>query len=110
MYVLFKYQKKRCSLFFFIVISTTRTVLYKIILLHFQNTKQPTEKPISSDPHNFRNLNIFPSKDDLLDISNVKIVPHIVNGAYPSLEHYLDLQFKLLREDCFGPLREGISW
>ncbi|OWR46444.1 NFX1-type zinc finger-containing protein 1, partial [Danaus plexippus plexippus] len=73
------------------------------------NTKQPTEKPISSDPHNFRNLNIFPSKDDLLDISNVKIVPHIVNGAYPSLEHYLDLQFKLLREDCFGPLREGIN-
>ncbi|CAG9562096.1 unnamed protein product [Danaus chrysippus] len=73
------------------------------------NTKQPTEKPISSDPHNFRNLNIFPSKDDLLELSNVKIVPHIVNGAYPSVEHYLDLQFKLLREDCFGPLREGIS-
>ncbi|XP_034832101.1 NFX1-type zinc finger-containing protein 1-like isoform X1 [Maniola hyperantus] len=67
------------------------------------------EDPVtSSDPNSFRNLNIFPSKGDLLGHSNVKIVPNIVNGAYSSVEHYLDLQFKLLREDCFGPLREGI--
>ncbi|CAH2265116.1 jg9273 [Pararge aegeria aegeria] len=67
-----------------------------------------TENSFSKDPNSFRNLNIFPNKDDLLGRNNVTIVPSIVNGAYTSVEHYLDLQFKLLREDYFGPLREGI--
>ncbi|CAH2096457.1 unnamed protein product [Euphydryas editha] len=62
----------------------------------------------SEDPNSFQNLNIFPTKDDLLGNCKVQIVPNIINGAYPSVEQYLDLQFKLLREDCFGPLREGI--
>ncbi|XP_050350875.1 NFX1-type zinc finger-containing protein 1-like isoform X2 [Nymphalis io] len=62
----------------------------------------------SDDPNSFRNLNIFPTKADLLGNNNVQIVPNIINGAYTSVEHYLDLQFKLLREDCFGSLREGL--
>lgn len=65
--------------------------------------------PTQNDDRNyFKNLNIFPTQDDLLLDSEVPIEPNIINGAYPSVEHYLDIQFKLLREDCFGPLREGI--
>ncbi|XP_075977496.1 NFX1-type zinc finger-containing protein 1-like [Anticarsia gemmatalis] len=60
------------------------------------------------DKDYFKNLNIFPTQDDLLSPNKVPIQPNIINGAYPSVEHYLDVQFKLLREDCFGPLREGI--
>ncbi|CAB3236602.1 unnamed protein product [Arctia plantaginis] len=67
-----------------------------------------TEPTQIDDRNYFKNLNLFPTQDDLLLDSEVPIEPNIINGAYPSVEHYLDIQFKLLREDCFGPLREGI--
>lgn len=35
---------------------------------------------------------------------------NIVNGAYESVEHYLDIQFRLLREDYIEPLRKGINY
>ena len=35
--------------------------------------------------------------------------PNIVRGKYHSWDHYLDVQFRLLREDFIGPLRDGIS-
>ncbi|KOB69567.1 putative NFX1-type zinc finger-containing protein 1 [Operophtera brumata] len=66
------------------------------------------EKP--SNPDSFKILNIFPTREDIVTKSNAKIKPNIINGAYISVEHYLDLQFKLLREDCFGPLRDGILY
>ncbi|KAM3962671.1 NFX1-type zinc finger-containing protein 1 [Aphomia sociella] len=62
----------------------------------------------TDDPNDFKNLQIFPKRDDLLGKKGISIQPNIINGSYPSVKHYLDLQFKLLREDCFGPLRDGI--
>lgn len=69
----------------------------------------PPSETTNPDKNYFKNLSIFPTHDDLLSPNTVPIQPNIINGAYPSVEHYLDIQFKLLREDCFGPLREGIS-
>ncbi|XP_059049259.1 NFX1-type zinc finger-containing protein 1-like [Achroia grisella] len=60
------------------------------------------------DPNNYKNLHIFPQKDDLLGRNKLNIQPNIINGVYTSVQHYLDLQFKLLREDYFGTLRDGI--
>ncbi|XP_068745884.1 NFX1-type zinc finger-containing protein 1-like isoform X4 [Montipora capricornis] len=34
---------------------------------------------------------------------------NIVKGSYCNVEHYLDIQFRLLREDFLRPLREGIQ-
>ncbi|XP_075977884.1 NFX1-type zinc finger-containing protein 1-like [Anticarsia gemmatalis] len=62
------------------------------------------EKP----PENFRELSVIPTREDLLD-SKPFLRPNIVNGGYSDVEHYLDVQFRLLREDCFGPLRVGIN-
>ncbi|CAH0715751.1 unnamed protein product, partial [Brenthis ino] len=72
------------------------------------NTKQitPEETYIMN---NFRNLDIFPNRKDLLEDKNVQIEPNLIDGAYPTVMTYLDLQFKLLREDCYGPLREGLT-
>ncbi|CAG9101992.1 unnamed protein product [Plutella xylostella] len=75
----------------------------------FGKQSQDTEAEQVIDKNNFRNLSIFPSKEDLLEEKLQDIRPNIINGAYSSVEHYLDVQFRLLREDCFGPLREGIS-
>ncbi|XP_031766048.2 NFX1-type zinc finger-containing protein 1-like isoform X2 [Galleria mellonella] len=60
------------------------------------------------DPYNYKNLHIFPKREDLLGTNKLNIQPNIINGAYTSVQHYLDLQFKLLREDYFGTLRDGI--
>ncbi|KAF9418265.1 hypothetical protein HW555_004884 [Spodoptera exigua] len=68
----------------------------------------PPSETTNPDKNYFKNLNIFPTKDDLLSANTIPIKPNIINGAFPSVEDYLDIQFKLLREDCFGPLREGI--
>ncbi|XP_063826233.1 NFX1-type zinc finger-containing protein 1-like [Ostrinia nubilalis] len=72
-----------------------------------QPTKQTMENE-DKDPTSYKNLSVFPSTEDLCENSKIEIKPNIINGAYPSVKHYLDLQFKLLREDCFGPLRDGI--
>lgn len=82
--------------------------IYIFLFLQIKDIAKVEEIIKSKNPNSFQNLNIFPAKDDLLGINNVQIVPNIINGAYTSVEHYLDLQFKLLREDCYGPLREGI--
>ncbi|VDD90291.1 unnamed protein product, partial [Enterobius vermicularis] len=34
--------------------------------------------------------------------------PNITEGSYEDQEHYLDVQFRLLREDFLSPLRDGI--
>lgn len=59
-------------------------------------------------PENFRDLNVVPTKLDLFDTQPF-LRPNIVEGSYNDVEHYLDVQFRLLREDCFGPLRDGLS-
>ncbi|XP_052741212.1 NFX1-type zinc finger-containing protein 1 [Bicyclus anynana] len=92
---------------FYEQIYNLKTEILKSIM---DNSEEETSESstVRPDPNSFRNLNIFPNKEDLLGENKVEIVPNIINGAYSSVEHYLDLQFKLLREDCFGPLREGI--
>ncbi|XP_061715965.1 NFX1-type zinc finger-containing protein 1-like isoform X2 [Cydia pomonella] len=55
----------------------------------------------------FRELSVLPTGSELLE-RRPFLRPNVVEGAYADVEHYLDVQFRLLREDCFGPLREGI--
>lgn len=57
---------------------------------------------------NFCSIPVLPTKDDIhLPCSYLR--PNIVKGKYKNTEHYLDVQFRLLREDYIKPLRDGIS-
>lgn len=58
-------------------------------------------------PQNFRELTVFPTVADLED-KKPFLRPNIIKGSYNNIEHYLDVQFRLLREDFIAPLREGI--
>lgn len=78
------------------------------------NIKKETELKQSSfiakeiqAPNNFRDLPIVPTKDDFIH-DRTFLRPNIVKGSYKDCEHYLDTQFRLLREDFVAPLREGI--
>ncbi|XP_067120945.1 NFX1-type zinc finger-containing protein 1-like isoform X2 [Centruroides vittatus] len=66
---------------------------------NFQN-KQP--------PEYFVNIPIFPTRQDLMD-KQPFLRPNIVCGRYLNLNHYLDVQFRLLREDYIRPLRDSIE-
>lgn len=58
-------------------------------------------------PNNFRELSVLPSREDIME-DRPYLRANLIKGNYRDIEHYLDIQFRLLREDCFGPLREGI--
>jgi hypothetical protein len=51
---------------------------------------------------------MFPTREELLNKPD-DLNGNIVSKPYPSVEVYLETMYRLLREDMFGPLREGIS-
>ncbi|XP_072169617.1 NFX1-type zinc finger-containing protein 1-like [Diadema setosum] len=65
-----------------------------------------TEPP----PDNFRDICVLPTSEEVTDSSvRTYLRANIVKGKYEDADHYLDVQFRLLREDFIHPLREGIS-
>ena len=59
-------------------------------------------------PENFREISVIPEAEDLEIHSKPFLRVNVVDGSYKDQEHYLDVQFRLLREDFILPLREGI--
>lgn len=55
-----------------------------------------------------RLFNVWPKPDEL----QTDVVPilreNIVEGKYDGIEHYLDVHFRLLREDLIRPFRERV--
>jgi hypothetical protein len=84
---------------------------YKICVEH--QTKGINENTnavaVEVPPDDFRGINVFPDPEDILSEEPGFLRPNIVEGSYASVDDYLDTQFRLLREDFVGPLREGIS-
>ncbi|OWF37809.1 NFX1-type zinc finger-containing protein 1-like isoform X2 [Mizuhopecten yessoensis] len=60
-------------------------------------------------PNNFRELPILPDLKDLQFNERPFIRRNKIDGSYDDLHHYLDVQFRLLREDYIQPLRNGIT-
>jgi len=56
----------------------------------------------------FSEMNILPKMYDILVDQTPFLRQNITAGAYNDVNHYLDVQFRLLREDYIQPLREGI--
>ena len=59
-------------------------------------------------PQNFRELSVIPSAADLL-CSRPFLRKNITDRRFNDLDHYLDVQFRLLKEDFVMPLRDGIK-
>ncbi|VDI32032.1 Hypothetical predicted protein [Mytilus galloprovincialis] len=56
-------------------------------------------------PDDFRCLSVMPEEDDML-YQTIFLRRNKAKGGYNDLNHYLDVQFRLYREDCIIPLRE----
>ena len=62
-----------------------------------------------SPPNDFRDLEMVLTAEAIHSKETVFLRKNIVKGAYDNVDHYLDVQFRLLREDFFGPFRDGIK-
>ena len=60
-------------------------------------------------PENFRDLSVFPTVDDITVIYKPYLRKNLKAGPYSDVEHYLDIQFRLLREDFFRTVRDGVK-
>ncbi|OXU25033.1 hypothetical protein TSAR_011075 [Trichomalopsis sarcophagae] len=70
---------------------------------------RPNEQMVEGDPpEDFRLLSVIPTMQDLQNTAPFYRKCRVEN-AYDSVEHYLDVQFRLLREDFISPLRSGIQ-
>ena len=60
-------------------------------------------------PEDFRELSVVPTIDDIRTDKKPYVRPIKTKGKYSDGEEYLDVQFRLLKEDFTAPLREGIE-
>ena len=67
-----------------------------------------TNKAGQKPPNDFRDMPICPTNEEIKNRVRPFLRANIKKGKYEDVEHYLDVQFRLLREDFLEPLREGI--
>lgn len=60
-------------------------------------------------PEDFKELSIIPTVTELMSKEQVFLRPNKITGAYQDAHHYLDVQFRLLREDFVRPLKQGVQ-
>lgn len=60
-------------------------------------------------PDDFRQISLYPMVHEITDRNEkVFLRANIIDGSYQDVDHYLDVHFRLLREDFVAPLRDGI--
>ena len=57
-------------------------------------------------PNNFRDISILPTLNDIIQPPFFRA--NLRDSPFDDLDEYLDIQFRLLREDCLSQLRSGI--
>ena len=72
-----------------------------------KNIKTKTSDQDIEPPENYKTISIFPTRDDF-EGNKIFLRKNIVGESYKNLDTYLDIQFRLYREDFIRPLREGI--
>lgn len=79
---------------------------------NFEEMRDETEttEVLMEPPQDFRKISIYPEAFDILKDHEPFIRENVVQGKYVAgIDHYLDVQFRLLREDFIRPLRDGIT-
>ena len=79
---------------------------YKIEYL--KRDKNFSQDKYGNPPENFRNLPLIPKLSEIKSTRNLFLRPNLKNGAFDDVEHYLDIHFRLLREDYVGSIRDGL--
>lgn len=81
----------------------------EIIRRRIQSLRKQEDESDLEPPEDFRKVSVIPQAADLNVHGKPFLRANIVDGSYNDLEHYLDVQFRLMREDFIIPLRQGIK-
>ncbi|XP_030831537.1 NFX1-type zinc finger-containing protein 1-like [Strongylocentrotus purpuratus] len=88
----------------------------KSLSSHIEDIEKERERKRQMDcisrnppPDDFRQQDILPTVKELQPGYQPFLRPHLARGVYADADHYLDVQFRLLKEDFIYPLRNGIS-
>ncbi|XP_076097023.1 NFX1-type zinc finger-containing protein 1-like [Mytilus galloprovincialis] len=73
---------------------------------HFKD--QDGDESEEEPDDDFREYPVFPKTKEVQSETLTKLRHNKTSGGYDNLNHYLDIQYRLLREDFIAPLREGI--
>ena len=73
-----------------------------------RQTKGKRYKLGERPPNDFRMIPVCPTNKEITTQERPFLRKNISRGRYENAEHYLDVQFRLLRADFLEPLREGI--
>ncbi|XP_059472037.1 NFX1-type zinc finger-containing protein 1-like [Neocloeon triangulifer] len=76
---------------------------------HDRRMEQVEKMKYEQPPNDFREISIYPTFEDVVNPQRPFLRPNVINGPYFDVEHYLDTQYRLLREDFVRPLREGVQ-
>ena len=60
-------------------------------------------------PEDFHSLSVIPTHEDIITNQRPFLRENKIEGRYNNVGDYLDVQFRLLREDFIRPLRDGIQ-
>ena len=66
------------------------------------------EQSQAEPPDNFRLLSVFPTTEDIFKKGKPFLRENIVKKPFSSVDQYLDIHFRLLKEDSLAGLRNGI--
>ena len=80
----------------------------EVIDQEFESVLKQEDESEAEPPRTFRELSVFPQAADLSTAYKPFLRVNVVNRRYRDLEHYLDVQFRLVRADFILPLREAI--
>lgn len=91
-----------------ILIESGSMDIQEFVLLNDENLKNVIQYDVKRWPQTYMSLSVYPV---ITDITAKKVVlsPNIMEGSYDNVEHYIDVQFRLLHEDFLAPMREGIQ-
>uniref|UniRef100_A0AAR5PM44 RZ-type domain-containing protein n=1 Tax=Dendroctonus ponderosae TaxID=77166 RepID=A0AAR5PM44_DENPD len=67
------------------------------------------DQAMAEPPDDFRQIEIIPCAQEILSDESPFLRPNIIDRPFSDINQYLDIQFRLLREDFVAPLRRGIK-
>jgi len=63
---------------------------------------------VDGELYNYRTTPVLPDVNEISRRARPKLQANLIEGSYRDWDHYLHVQFSLLREDFISPLRQGI--
>ncbi|XP_074037100.1 NFX1-type zinc finger-containing protein 1-like [Leptinotarsa decemlineata] len=74
-----------------------------------KRSKTTNDEEEEAEPEDdFRFMDLYPSVQELVTPERNFVRKNVVSGSYKSVGQYLDVQFRLLREDFLNPIREDV--